>query len=581
MDPIRRLTGRVHGELKNAGWPYLVAELLLDGKQSRLVELDDAHTVLSALNGESPPPRCPEGTSIPDWALDYPHDLRREIAILDSLVDDAETVFRKEWDRAGPDESALRKQIAILSQKIAKDPGNTRLARGLANKREQLRESTTLAERRTKALKKRLTRLIRDRVCDVWHQSLWNKIEQRVNDIIGSTVIPVELHDGQLHQKTRRILAGIIRVDGWARDLAVRLLRLRLSSPEPPWDVNGDPQNRQFLASMARLGIDTRPWLSSFEKSVTAKSGEQLSLALEQDPLEIFYMGGYFDTCLSPDSFNFFSAVSVAADVNKQVLFARNTKGEVVGRCLLALARNGGLLAFHPYGYLANDEFSKIASDYVAELAEGMNTTVLRKGDIDCLVAHDWYDDGPQAICDRLPCFGKGSSLRNQLTTIALGNLLPVLERELAPLEVNDVTLPLIVQLPEFTERPELVLPLKQIVSESRFLPRETSIQIAQHAMKAGDRRFAMQVIQTHVLPFKMNEYQCYDSTLVNPVLEMLLELAPSLALRVLRKTRPHWVRSDHQETDETRRDILARTHEALGRESLARRFREDSTQAS
>ena len=81
----------------------------------------------------------------------------------------------------------------------------------------------------------------------------------------------------------------------------------------------------------------------------TGSNGRNVVLAFEHDPLEIFQMGWHFSTCLSPGVFNFFSVFSNAADINKQVVYARDEQGRVVGRCLLALTEDGNLLTFEPY----------------------------------------------------------------------------------------------------------------------------------------------------------------------------------------------------------------------------------------
>ena len=86
----------------------------------------------------------------------------------------------------------------------------------------------------------------------------------------------------------------------------------------------------------------TRPKIPPINgiEPITYKDDERgvVTVSLEDDPIHVMHMGTPFQTCLSPDDFNFFSAISNAADINKRVIFARDSKKQVVGRCLLALS---------------------------------------------------------------------------------------------------------------------------------------------------------------------------------------------------------------------------------------------------
>jgi hypothetical protein len=64
-----------------------------------------------------------------------------------------------------------------------------------------------------------------------------------------------------------------------------------------------------------------------------------------------------------------------------------------------------------------------------------------------------------------------------------------------------------------------------------------------------------------------------FSSTAVQ-VLEALIDIHPSKALRILRETRHRTVRSDAEEVDETRRDLLADCFKALARPRLAAALR-------
>ena len=60
----------------------------------------------------------------------------------------------------------------------------------------------------------------------------------------------------------------------------------------------------------------------------------------------------------------------------------------------------------------------------------------------------------------------------------------------------------------------------------------------------------------------------------IPPYLELLIDLDPQGALRVLRQTRPKGVQQDEDERDPRRVDYLAKAHQALGRNVRAERLR-------
>ena len=373
-------------------------------------------------------------------------------------------------------------------------------------------------------------------------------------------------------QDHSQCVAGNIRTGWLARDLALRLLALRVSRDAPPWNLNDEEPNRRFLASLCERNIYTAPWLQPRVRTVDVSGKGALSLSLEQDPLQVFYMGGYFDTCVSPEACNFFSTVAVAADVNKQVLYARDAASRVVGRCLLALTSSGGLLVFRPYYYRLDWDFCSVVGNYAQELASEMQTIVLEDGNVDCLVAREWYNDGTHPVGDQLPCLREQSKLRVSLREVRLNDVVSLLEQELAPLAINDLTLPLILSLPEFEDRPELIVPLKSKISRAGFFPHEAAVQAVRLAMKAQEEDFALHIAKQRLLPRCMRELR-RGGWIDESLLRMFARLDPSLTLRVLRQTRSTGIRADKQETDPVRRRLLALAHGLLGRELRAKRL--------
>ena len=89
------------------------------------------------------------------------------------------------------------------------------------------------------------------------------------------------------------------------RALAWRLFRERCGPP--PWDLRDAPQNLAFRQRLAHL--DWSPWIDGVGTMAVQAGETRLHLRLEDDPLEVFRMGGHFQTCLSPGSFSIASTV--------------------------------------------------------------------------------------------------------------------------------------------------------------------------------------------------------------------------------------------------------------------------------
>jgi len=400
-----------------------------------------------------------------------------------------------------------------------------------------------------------------------WLGRLEESLQGQLRELLELNVIPMWL----LQPRQIAVLASLLRLDPPFRALGIRLLRLRCGPP--PWDLRDHPSNLAFLSRLRELGVDPQPWLNPQSHKWTGENGRGVHLAFEHDPLEIFQMGWHFDTCLSPHAFNFFSVLSVAADINKHVVYARDEREQVIGRCLLALSGEGGLITFEPYCHDPGLGFGAMISRLVQELAQEMHTTVLPRGNVPCLVAPDWYDDGPRDLARRFPFLESNSDYRRMLRTIGTEDLTAALEAAFHPLPLNALTLTLVLELPEFQDRPELILPLLPRIESLKGLSASTWTLAARLAYQAGALSFARQTIRRRTVPYVLamtRRFGHFDFE----AMRLIAALEPSLALRLLRRTRPRGVRSDLEEEHPFRRELLWRAHQALGRSDLAERLR-------
>jgi len=398
-------------------------------------------------------------------------------------------------------------------------------------------------------------------VLERWENALDARLSQALRELLGIDEVPAWLKD----PRPLSLLAAASRLSGARRRLALRLFRLRCGPP--PWDLRDAPQNRRFLESLPHL--DWSPWLDGVgTREVKIAAGRLLYFALEDDPLEIFRMGAHFRTCLSPGSMNYFSVFTNAADVNKRVLYARDAPGKtgkVVGRCLLALTAPGELLRFEAYCHEGGVEFSQACTDFADDLARRMGTRRSASGEVPTLVASAWYDDGPHDLGRSYPALEEGSALRRRLAVLHPGELLDELRRALKPASLNEATLPLLVELPEMRQRPELVVPLLRPLAECRSLPVGTLITAAHLAVQAGAadlvRRLFLQTI-TESLRRDSRDWYWIDPR----VSELLLRFDPARLLALLRDSREKPVRDWSEETDGDRLASAAAALDALHR---------------
>jgi hypothetical protein len=385
----------------------------------------------------------------------------------------------------------------------------------------------------------------------------------------------------EVWREARRLdaLCHLLLLPAASRDLALRLLRTR-AGPRP-WDLREAPSNRAFLKRLGAAGLDPRPWLDGLPfRKATLRDGREVLLSLEDDPLEVLLMGEPFRTCLAPGAFNFFSAVSNAADINKRVLYGRSPDGRILGRCLLAVSDRFRLLTFQLYTRAPG--FDEPAAAFARELAAAMGTETTPAGTVSALEAHDWYDDGAVDITGRLAFAEDGSELRKALSRIAAEDLDRSLEDAGIGRSLDPFALPILLGLPEVLARPDLVEALLARTRLLRRLPPDTApwlgcaggLRAAGHSGAAAElaRRMATTLARSA-------SRACPHCT--EWVLEELLAIGePGEALRLLVATRPRGVRRPEDET-EGRARLAAKALEALHRGGAAARLAPSGKRAS
>src|SRR5262249_30048159 len=135
------------------------------------------------------------------------------------------------------------------------------------------------------------------------------QMEDRLRSLLARLLQVTDIPGWLLDRRYSSLVAAALELHEPFRNRALRLFRLRCGPPTGTF--HDEPANQRFLARLRALGISPDPWLNPPpDHWVEGKNGRPLRLCFEKDPLEVLRMGEYFQTCLSPGSFNFFSALA-------------------------------------------------------------------------------------------------------------------------------------------------------------------------------------------------------------------------------------------------------------------------------
>ncbi len=197
-------------------------------------------------------------------------------------------------------------------------------------------------------------------------------------------------------ERTLAARVGVERIDGNVRHAAEMLgdadenrrqLRRMLTATlagDRDW-VLRHPRTREWFARHPRIERDV--WLGGFERQ-----HDGLTIAIERDPLEALKLGTYVSTCLGRGGNFAHSAAAVVLDVNKQVVYARDARGTVLGRQLVAISDADELVCFHVYGRAS---LAPLFRDFDGSLADRLGMPISRGArTIANVLSRNWYDDG-------------------------------------------------------------------------------------------------------------------------------------------------------------------------------------------
>lgn len=560
----------LHKTFQSQGWQDTIPLLLTSRGSGRFRMLVAVLDILDFQNvnlKRRPKPNC---TVTPKWASDYPAEFHDLASLLESVTPDAYRVVSRILNRFFPTHAELDREIEALKLRLRSDPQNSNLSSRLKNLVERRETPVPVSKSRSERLRRKLLLALHDQVFSRFEDEIETRLHNVTRHIVPGRELPAEI----LSPANAELLSGLVRLKEPYRRLGLDVFRRSLGLLD--WEPRDEHANVQFLSKLEASGIKTGPWLSMPPRKVQhPKTGRPIVLSFANNDRDVLLMGYHFGTCLSPREFNFFSAVVNAVDVNKSVLFAKDHRDRVVGRCLLAIGDTGSILSFHAYCHDHMFPFHEYVAVACTELAAEMGTVVSHRDRVSPLLTPDWYDDG--AIDCGASITGEQSPLHEIVNTATEDTFVTRLYDALSPVKLDQRTLPFVLAVRGLLERPHLITPLLPLCENANELPEESLLRLAVAANKAGYKEVARRLVLVHAVPFLRRQQRSYGDHVIHwhaTVVSALLEFGPSQLLRFLRQTRPRSVRSDEQEKTPLRRELLAAIHEQLGRPALAEKLR-------
>ena len=154
------------------------------------------------------------------------------------------------------------------------------------------------------------------------------------------------------------------------------------------------PANRAWLRR--RPALDPILWTKGIKIEGRDGKGRAVILTLEQNPFEILKLGTYVGSCLGLGGDYSWSAVSVLLDINKQVIYARDSSGRVLARQLVAISSEQELVPFEVYPEVDEPMLDAFrAYDHTFAQALGLEISTDWESEIEAVVAPTWWNDYP------------------------------------------------------------------------------------------------------------------------------------------------------------------------------------------
>ncbi len=189
----------------------------------------------------------------------------------------------------------------------------------------------------------------------------------------------------------RHALAMLDHVEIHRRQLR-RMLAAHLAG-DPGWRLR-HARTKEWFARHPKLDRDL--WLAGLETRGEIAGTGDVRIAVETDPLEALKLGTYVGSCLGRGGNLEYSAAAVVLDVNKLVVYARDSRGSVVGRQLIALSESEELVCFRVYGAAKAELIQPLFREFDQAFAARLGVPVFNGSgecEIASILSHEWWND--------------------------------------------------------------------------------------------------------------------------------------------------------------------------------------------
>jgi hypothetical protein len=190
----------------------------------------------------------------------------------------------------------------------------------------------------------------------------------------------------------RHALAMLTNVEKHRRQL--KRLLIATVAGDSDWRLR-HPRTTEWLARHPKLDLDA--FTSGVDMRGEIEGVGEVRIAVEKDPLEALKLGTYVGSCLGRGGNLEYSAAAVVLDVNKQVIYARDARGAVVGRQLIAVSEQDELVCFSVYGSAKPALLEPLFRDFVRALASKLGIPLFGRNfeayEIASILSHEWWDD--------------------------------------------------------------------------------------------------------------------------------------------------------------------------------------------
>ncbi|MCM8538497.1 MAG: hypothetical protein NE334_21310 [Lentisphaeraceae bacterium] len=158
--------------------------------------------------------------------------------------------------------------------------------------------------------------------------------------------------------------------------------------------INDHQRSREWIEKQGD-DFNSELWLKGlhFECEV---DNSTYTIELETNPFEVLKMGTYVGSCFGLGGQFAHSSAAVALDINKQVLFMKNSKGKVVARQLLAIDKTKRLACFEVYPTNVSTAIQERFAVYDRRFAQALDYRINDSDkdlDIEFLVSESWWQD--------------------------------------------------------------------------------------------------------------------------------------------------------------------------------------------